>query len=337
MLALGAEAHFISGNIPFENIPNTQVVGLNGQGFASLKKNAVQPLVHIHGIWTPFEYRAFREARRRGALVVISPHGALEPWAFRHKRVKKQVAWWLYQKRILQGADLLVVNSTQEMERLRDLGLTPPIAIIPNGVDLQGFPRNGAERERIVLFFSRLVPKKGVLDLIDAWSAVDNRKGFRLHIHGHGDMAYTEKIEQRIEACNSGDIALMPPVFGGARWDVFTKASVYVLPSYSENFGITVAEALTAGLPVITTHATPWGELSSEGLGWVVDNDVGQLRDALQAAINLDASMLSAMRKKAQIYAGQRFGWDAIAEQYAETYRWISQPEKASPGWVDRR
>lgn len=337
LLAQGRDVAFVCGTGVADANSASHVVGLTGSAFRELPASVMRSVVHIHGIWTPFEYQAFREARRRCASIVMSPHGALERWAFDHKPVKKRFAWWLYQKRLLQSADLIVVNSEQERQRLRELGLKPPIATIPNGVDLDGFsaPNGAQQRERVVLFLSRIDPKKGVLDLIDAWRSLAGHHGHRLHILGHGDPAYVERIRKKIGESGCNDISLLPPIFGPARWDVFTRASIYVLPSYSENFGITIAEALTAGLPVITTRATPWECLVHEGLGWIVDNDVSQLRDALAAAIRLEPSKLEDLRPKAQTYASQHFGWAAIAQRYAETYDWISNPSGAAPAFVD--
>ncbi|SIR14689.1 Glycosyl transferases group 1 [Rhizobium sp. RU33A] len=236
----------------------------------------------------------------------------------------------------MQAADLLVVNSEQESARLRELGLTPPIAIIPNGVDLQGFSAELAnkKRERTILFFSRIDPKKGIPDLLAAWQSLSDHKGYRLHICGHGEAAYVAGIQKQIESLGLANVVLLPPVFGPRRWDVFASASVYVLPSYSENFGITVAEALSAGLPVITTRATPWSSLPGEGVGWIIGNDVAELASALRAAMDVEPVALSRMRLKAMEYAGRRFGWDAIARQYIETYNWIAAPETAAPSWV---
>ena len=202
LAALGADASLVSGNDSAEATNSSVVAGLRGGRLRRVPPAIMSSVVHIHGIWTMFEWRAFREARRRGGRIAISPHGALEPWAFHHKRVKKTIAWWVYQKRVLQSADLLVVNSEQERRALRDLGLTRPIATIPNGVDMEGFspaePHEADERDKIVLFFSRLDPKKGIFDLIDAWRALPDRNGHQLHIQGYGDPAYAARIANRI-------------------------------------------------------------------------------------------------------------------------------------------
>ena len=331
-------AIFVSGNTVSQSSAECHVVGMRGQGFRQLPAAFMCDLVHIHGIWTPFEYRAFREARRRGARIVISPHGTLEAWAFSHKWVKKHLAWWLYQRRLLQAADLLIVNSLQEKQRLRELGLRTPIAVIVNGVDKEGLNKCvlDAERKRIVLFFSRINPIKGLPDLLKAWSCLRDKKGYRLHIHGHGDADYVSYIRQQIMNMRVHDIELLPGVFGPARWQVFMDASIYVLPSYSENFGITVAEALTAGMAVITTKATPWQMLPEEGLGWIVDNIVDELTSALQSAIDMTPVERAQLSKKAAAYADERFCWQRIAQQYRETYEWLLHPSlKAAPPWVD--
>ncbi len=330
------DCYFVCGIPPDRKPTHSFSVGSRSLNFSKVPGEYMRSIVHVHGIWTPFEYLAVREARRRGALVVISPHGALESWAFRHKQTKKQLAWWVYQKRVLQSSDLLIVNSEQERKRLRKLGLQPPIATLPNGVNLDGFlDRTFFNREKVVLFFSRIDPKKGVPDLIRAWADLSNHNRHRLHIHGHGDSQYISGIKRQIAMTGRSDIRLFSPVFGAERWEVFTRASIYVLPSYSENFGITVAEALTAGLPVVTTFATPWNQLIDKGLGWTVHNDVAELRIALQEAISLDDKTLSSMRRKAHDYAMKAFNWDTIARQYALTYSWLSGKSPAPPTWID--
>jgi glycosyltransferase involved in cell wall biosynthesis len=331
-------ADLVVGLAPEQPVGNLHVVGARGQEFRRLSPDLMRDVVHIHGLWTPFEWRAFREAKARGARVVISPHGSLEPWALRHKWLKKRAAWMLYQKSILQQADLLVASSSIERDHFRALGLTAPIAVIPVGVDVSERPEDLSEsnipdRERVVLFLARLSPKKGIPDLLEAWQKID-RRGHELHIHGYGPASYRSYLESRIAALKMEDhVKLRGPLYGEEKWRKFQQSSIYVLPSYSENFGITIAEALLSGLPVITSSATPWGELSSRGLGWIVDNDVAQLRNALDLAVSIDVGRLRSIRSEARDHARQ-FLWPSIAGRYVETYQWVSTPGSPTPDWV---
>jgi glycosyltransferase involved in cell wall biosynthesis len=333
------DADIVVGVIPEQAVRNLRVVGMNGSRFRRLPPQSMNDVVHIHGLWTPFEWRAYREARARGARVVISPHGSLEPWAIRHKRVKKLAAWVLYQKRILQQADLLVASSDIEKDNFRELGLTAPIAVIPVGVNVSDRPGDLFEsgmidREKVVLFLARLSPKKGIPDLLEAWHGLTDRRGYELHIHGYGPTSYRAYLEHRISALQmEHHVKLLGPLYGEEKWRKLQRSSIYALPSYSENFGITIAEALLSGLPVITSRATPWGELSSRSLGWIVDNDVTQLRNALQLAVSMDTEELRPIRNDARDYA-QKYMWRPIADRYVDTYNWISAPGSTRPDWV---
>ena len=332
-------ADIVVGLAPEYSVGNLHVVGAKGLGFRELSRNSMRNVVHIHGLWTPFEWRAYREGKARGARLVISPHGSLEPWAFRHKRVKKLAAWMLYQKKILQHADLLVASTDLERDNFRKLGLTAPIAVIPVGVDTSDRPpdlseSNMSDREKVVLFLARLSPKKGIPDLLDAWHGMIDRRGYELHVHGYGSASYRTYLENRISALKMEDhVKLRGPLYGEEKWRKLQNSSIYVLPSYSENFGITIAEALLSGLPVITSKATPWAELSSRGLGWIVDNDVAQLRDALHLAVSTDVGQLRSVRNDAREYA-QKYLWPPIADRYVDTYNWVAAPGATKPDWV---
>jgi glycosyltransferase involved in cell wall biosynthesis len=339
LLQARLKADIVVGHSPEHPAPNLHVVGTRGSGFRALSPHSMCEVVHIHGLWTPFEWRAYREARARGARVVISPHGSLEPWAIRHKRLKKLIAWLLYQKRILQQADLLVASSDIERHNFREIGLTAPVAVIPVGVDVSDRPEglsqsDTTDREKVVLFLARLSPKKGIPDLLDAWHGLADRRGHKLHIHGYGPDSYRAYLENRISALKMDHHVKLPgPLYGEEKWRKLERSSIYALPTYSENFGITIAEALLSGLPVITSRATPWSELAARGLGWIVDNDVAQLRDALQLAVSMDAEKLRPIRAEARDYAG-KYMWPPIADRYVDTYNWIAAPGSTRPDWV---
>lgn len=333
-----AQARLLSGLPAAEGGEGQQCVTSSGQGFASMTGKLSEPaVVHVHGLWTPFEWRACAYARRAGVPLIMSPHGMLEPWALRHKRLKKWLAWRLYQRRWLACADLLVVNSWNEYQTVRAIGLKAPVAIIENGVDTTDFDQAvvRSDRSKNVLFLSRLSPVKGIFDLLEAWALLPVGHDYELRLYGPADPGYAEQIGAAIERLRLGaSVKLKGPVFGSAKWQAYRNADVFVLPSYSENFGIVVAESLLAGVPVITTRATPWGCLEVERLGWLAENDPASLAEALRQAMQLSNDQREQMGARASAYARAHFLWPDIIEKYTETYLWVSGMRTQRPNWV---
>ncbi|MCZ4294805.1 glycosyltransferase [Vibrio sinaloensis] len=328
----GLSYSFISGSTPYEQLDDSWSVGLLGIGALFLPRDTLGDVVHIHGIWTPFELFCFLVGKIRKKKVVVSPHGALEPWAFNSKGFKKKLAWYLYQKKVLVSSDLLIVNSCQERDNLRALGLKGPIAVIPNGVDLDGYNKHAAcrnERPKVLLYFSRLDKKKGIDLLLRAWGRVENKNDFILRIQGYGDKAYKYNLLELVNQLKLNEcVEFVEPKYGRDRWGAFADASIYILPSYSENFGITVAEALMSGLPSITTTEMPWQDLTLKKIGWSVRCDEEAIIAALNEAINLDEHTLLQMRSHSIEYAKKRFLWKYIAKEYEQAYQWMLQPSE---------
>lgn len=329
---LGANANLVCVTKPEREVVNLFSIGKNGFGALYLPKSVMRDVVHIHGIWTSFEIFLGMVARRRGAKVIVSPHGALEPWAFKSKGFKKKLAWYLYQKKSLLNADLLIVNSDQERDNLRALGLNGAIAVIPNGVVLDGYDKSAAakiERSKIVLYFSRLDRKKGIELLVKSWKKIEDKRGYKLHIQGYGDEGYKRSLRELVSHLELNEyVEFIEPSYSGQRWVSFTNASIYILPSYSENFGITVAEALFSGLPSITTTEMPWKDLPKEKIGWSVKCNETDITQALTDAISLEENELAKMRYNAIDYAEKRFLWKNIVKEYELVYRWVLQPSK---------
>lgn len=331
------QARLLCGLPAQEPLAGQQCMTASGQGFASLSAEPMPAVVHVHGLWTSFEWRACAYARRSGLPLVMSPHGMLEPWALAHKKTKKWLAWHLYQRRLLARADLLVVNSWNEYRTMRRMGLKAPVAVIENGVETHGSDHLVARSDtrKSVLFLSRLCPVKGIFDLLEAWARLPSGHGYDLRIYGQAEPGYAQQVAAAIERLGLGaSVALKGPVFGADKWQAFRNADLFVLPSYSENFGIVVAESLLTGLPVITTRATPWECLESEGLGWLVENDPGQLADALQQAMSLPEARRQQMGVRGADYAQRHFLWPAIIDKYVETYAWIAGLQSRRPSWV---
>lgn len=284
-------------------------------------------LIHDHCIWLPSNITTSRTARQQNIPFIVSTRGMLEPWALRQGRLKKRLMWRLYQARNLKQAQLLHATSMGEAENLRRLGLNQPIAVIPNGVDVPpealSTATAGPGEVRTLLFLSRLHPKKGLLNLVEALRRVSSN-GWQVIIAGPDEGGHQAEVETAAARAGlSHMFKFIGPVDDEAKWNVYRQADLFVLPTFSENFGIVVAEALACGLPVITTTGAPWQELESRCCGWWIEPQVEPLIDALQAAMALSDAQRTEMGQRGRKLVEAKYSWPAVAEQMAAVYRWL--------------
>ena len=127
-------------------------------------------IVHVNGLWDGFLHRAVAGALRHNRPLVVSTRGMLEPWALNHKALKKRAGWWLYQRRDLSRAAVLHATSEAELNSIREMRLTNPVCLTPNGVDSHGHFLQPGERTNTLLFLGRLHPIKGTRYLLDSGS-----------------------------------------------------------------------------------------------------------------------------------------------------------------------
>jgi len=273
---------------------------------------------------------AAQVARERHIPFIISTRGMLTPWAMRFHGFKKRLAWLLYQRCDLQYAQVLHATSRQEADELRALGLTQPVAIIPNGVSLPPeiqkpglTPPSAQPDTRTALFLSRIHPKKGLLDLVEAWHAV-KPINWRAVIAGGDEDGHQSEVQAKVGRLNlEKEFSFFGPVDDEAKWDLYRSADLFVLPTHSENFGIVIAEALACGLPVITTHGTPWEELRQCNCGWWVEIGSKPLSVALKQAVDLSDEERRAMGRRGRKLVEENYTWGAAANRMAAVYHWM--------------
>lgn len=284
-----------------------------------------ESLIHDHGVWLPANHASASAARRTRAPRVVSPRGMLSPWALRRRRWKKNLAWVAYQGRDLHDAAAFHVTSPLEEDEVRRLGFTQPVIVIPNGVGLPVVdceaPRPGGRR---MLFLSRIHPKKGLVNLLRAWHGVRPGREWRLVIAGPDEGGHLSEIRRL-----SGELGLLDQVdFPGEiadadKWTLYAHSDVFVLPSFSENFGNAVAEALIAGVPAITTTGTPWATLPELNIGWQCEPTVAGLEAAVRAATSSPPESLHEMGRRGAEWAKSQFSWQDVGRRMIAAYQWL--------------
>lgn len=291
-------------------------------------------IVHNHGLWMWPNAYARMAAVRCGRPLVISPRGMLDTWSLRRSRIKKAVAWRMFEKRNLRSARLFHATSPAEVANVRAMELEQAAVLAPNGVDLPDLsacpPRSLLESafpqlqgKRWVAFLSRLHPKKGIDVLLSAWSLHRDvvAGGSMLVIAGPDLIGYGKDVKRMIrEAGLQGSVVLTGELRGDRKDALLANAEVFVLPSYSENFGIAIAEALAWGRPVIASTATPWSEVADCRAGWWIEPETVAMARTLGEALALPEGDLGMMGRAGRALVATRYSWRAAAEAVTEAY-----------------
>ena len=302
-----------------------------GTALNVVDREAPISVIHQHGIWLRSSHAVTAYAHRQQLPHVIAPRGMLEPWAINNSKWIKKLAWALYQKRDLSRATAFHATAVSEAESIRRLGFKQPIAVIPNGVEL---PKLKAEnlksgnlkpRDRVktALFLSRINPKKGLPMLLDAWKKLAPQN-WRLVIAGNDDSDHLPELERKIIDLGLSDqVEIVGPLFGNDKEEAYLNADLFVLPSFSENFGIVVTEALGYQVPVLTTTGCPWQELETEKCGWWVDPTPAGIEKGLRAALEATDEQRSEMGVRGRELVKQKYLWPAIADKMSIFYQWL--------------
>ena len=292
-----------------------------------LASNFCPEIIHDHGIWLPVNHIVAKLAAKHNIMRVVHTRGMLEPMALSFRASKKKIAWKIYQERNLESAALFFATSQVEADNLRKLDFAQPIAVIPNGVDMTDVDllfnnRQLGERERNVVFMGRIHPIKGLKGLLEAWARL-GPGNWRLILAGPDEnghlqevLAYAKKLQIDNQVTYSGVVE------GEEKAKLLQSADLFILPSFSENFGVVVAEALAYGVPVISTFGTPWRGLVENKCGWWVDAQPDALGRALSEAVTLSDEERYEMGVRGRQYARQ-FDWGQIARETSDVYHWL--------------
>ncbi|TCP39299.1 glycosyltransferase [Rhodovulum marinum] len=280
----------------------------------------------VQGLWTYASLANLRYHRAIGTPYVVTPRGMLDPWARDRSAFKKRLVRLWFEDAHLRTAACLRATADMEAEHFRSYGLTNPIAVVPNGVEIPDLaPRVPlADGRRRLLFLSRVHPKKGLPILLHAWAALEvQRPDWDLHIAGPDEVNHTAELKALASELGLRRVVWHGAVHGADKAALYRSADLLVLPTYAENFGLVVAEALAQEVPVITTRNAPWSGLESNECGWWIDLSEETLRETLLASTALSPHALHRMGERGRHWVSRDFGLDQVALKMLEVYRWV--------------
>ena len=295
-------------------------------------------IVHIHGLYRFPPTYAARLARQKNVPYVITPHGSLDPFLYptssRSVRLKR-IYERLFDLPNLHGASAIHYTADEERERASFLSLRAPSFIVPNGLDWSRYrelPEWGEMRERwgwdmkpLILFLGRIHFKKGLDLLIPAFDALLKKvTEAQLAIVGPENDDFGRKVrdwvrERRLES----SVHFVGSLEGRDVVQAYVDADVFVLPSYTENFGMTVAEAMACKLPVvISDQVNIHAEVANAGAGIVTRCDVDEVAQAMESLL-LDADRRDEMGEAGRRLVQERYTWPAIVEALTREYETV--------------
>ncbi len=309
-------------------------------------KNAIPEVdvVHLHSLYLFHDWVTGRDCRRFGVPYILRPHGTLDPFIFRRHRFRKSIMELAFQNRVLRCAAAIHYTTEEEMRLAEPYVFGAPGAVVPLGLDLDDYadlPPPGSFRARhpevgdkkIVLFFSRINFKKGMDVLARAYGSIARaRDDVHLVIAGP-DHGFQSKVEGWLRDEGAlGRTTFTGMLLGDDKLAVLRDADLFVLPSYSENFGIAVVEAMACRLPVIISDKVNiWREVETADAGAVAPPEADAFSARIVELLD-DPARRQAMGEQGRRLVERAFNWDRIAERLEGLYQGVTRPCGNVPG-----
>jgi glycosyltransferase involved in cell wall biosynthesis len=291
-------------------------------------------LLHIHAIFSYPSTVAMAIARQKQVPYIVRPLGQLCEWSLQQSAYKKQIYLKLIERDNLNHAQALHLTSQQEQQEVSRLKLLTPSFILPHGLFIPPTIADARQRlhqylnvpldEFIILFLSRLHPKKGLDYLIPALGKLTNYR-FTFVIAGSGSKEYDSVVESLLVAHGIRDRTHFTGFVKGEIKDILVQgADLFALTSHSENFGIAVLEALAAGTTVLVTPGVALADLvEQQHLGYVAKLDIAAIASSLQQALE-HPQQVKSMGAFARQLISQRYTWDKVACNLSDIYSQIT-------------
>jgi poly(glycerol-phosphate) alpha-glucosyltransferase len=293
-------------------------------------------IVHLHALWMYTSVATASWSGRRRRPYVVTPNGMLEPWALGNGALKKRLALLLYEWRMLRAAAVLQANTEKELNDIRAFGLSNPVAIIPNGVEVPEpiaasppwrdvLPAEGKK----LLYVGRFHPKKGLANLLSAWQGLRRQSpgatnGWSLVLAGWNQGGHEQQLKHCAKQLGiESDVYFAGPLFGDAKASAYANADGCVLPSLSEGLPMMVLEAWAYGKPVLMTHQCNLPEGFDVGAAIKAQPEKGSLTKGLSELLGASDADRIEMGRRGLELVKRKFTWSKVADDMYQVYRWL--------------
>jgi glycosyltransferase involved in cell wall biosynthesis len=311
-------------------VPPRQLFRTSGLGAALEAAVARADLIHIHALWNMPAWTAAHLARRVDVPYVISPRGMLDTGSLAHHAVRKRIAYWAVERRNLAGAAFLHATSAAEAEALEARGAGAPVVTVANGVHLphRDATARGVFRQRcgisafapLVVFLGRLHPTKRLDLLAAAFERLCiNQPHAQLVIAGPDGSGHRRELDARFSPLGAA-VHWTGQLDESQKWSLLADADALVMCSDSESFGMSVVEAMAAGVPVVVTHTCPWPDVETARAGFWVPQGADAIADGLREILDHPAGARE-MGARGRALVASRYTWDVVAHAMAGHYR----------------
>ena len=323
------------GNVSTTNYRRMNIMVIKNLGFSTDIHHIVNKehadIIHQQGIWMYYSYASLLYKKRNPRTVlIIEPHGMLDPWAVKNSAWKKKIVGWLYEYRNLRSADCIHALCQSEYESIRKFGLKNPVAIIPNGINLPqvtSFDRNG--NRKTLLFIGRIHPKKGLKELLFGLSILkrNNSKFFdvwNVKIAGWSQIGHIDELKRIVQENHlEGYVEFVGELHGNEKEKLLCEANAFILPSFSEGLPMSILEAWAYQLPVLMTDYCNIPEGFSSNSAIRIEPSAENIASSLETLSSLSNDMLVNMGLNGYSLAKQKFCWEEIAKQTIQLYEYL--------------
>ena len=293
-------------------------------------------IAHLHVLWMYTSILIHRWSHKHRKPYMITLNGMLDSWALQNSKWKKRLAAFLYESRTLTDSACIHVNTEAELVTARSFGLKNAVAVIPNGVNLP--PRDDsatavpheldpirARGNKILLYLGRLHPKKGLPNLIAAFSRVHQRyQDWVLVIAGWSELDHGNQLRRLANSLDLKDqIIFVGRQDNLTKYECLLRANAFIVPSYSEGLPMAVLEAWASAIPVLMTTACNLPIGYSAGAAIRIEPDISSIEEGLHALFNMTNARQREMGQNGRSLVATNFSWISAAQQIRSVYEWL--------------